>query len=63
MVYALARNNVVEVVGTKDVGLVVEKKIEETEARDVTAETVESEFKGHEETKSAFARPKRPGRR
>lgn len=63
MVYASSRNNVVSL--AKENGLEVSKRIEAGEPEDITESRLKEEMdpKVEVETKSGFARPKRPGRR
>lgn len=63
MIYASSRNNIVSL--AKEEGFEVSKRIEAGEPEDVTESRLKEEMepKVEAETKQAFARPKRPGRR
>lgn len=62
MIYA-ATKNAVAVLAEKDWGLPIARKLEASEPEEISAESIEAEFRPKEEVKSGFARPKRPGRR
>lgn len=63
MLYAASRGNVVSLAQT-DGGLTVAKKLEATNADEVTEQLVLDEFRvEREEVKAGFSKPKRPGRR
>ncbi|KAJ9639350.1 Twinfilin-1 [Coniosporium tulheliwenetii] len=62
MIYA-ATKNAVTVLAEKDWGLLIARKLEASEPEEISAESIEAEFRPKEEVKSGFARPKRPGRR
>ncbi|KAJ9665780.1 Twinfilin-1 [Coniosporium apollinis] len=62
MIYA-ATKNAVTVLAEKDWGLPIARKLEASEPEEISAESIEAEFRPKEEVKSGFARPKRPGRR
>ncbi|OTB01363.1 hypothetical protein M426DRAFT_323510 [Hypoxylon sp. CI-4A] len=61
MLYPLMKRAVLEV-ATKEAGLHIEKKFEIEDPSEITEESVASELFPEVETKTAFRRPKRPGR-
>ncbi|KAI1384777.1 actin depolymerizing protein [Hypoxylon trugodes] len=61
MMYPLMKRAVLEV-ATKEAGLHIEKKFEVEEVDEITEQTVNSDLFPEAETKTAFRRPKRPGR-
>ncbi|KAI0138584.1 actin depolymerizing protein [Hypoxylon sp. NC0597] len=61
MMYPLMKRAVLEV-ATKEAGLEIEKKFEVEEPNEITEQSVNSELFPETETKTAFRRPKRPGR-
>lgn len=61
MIYASSRRSA-EQLGADAGGLELVKKIEATDPGEVTAATLEAEFRPQAETKTGFAKPKRPGR-
>ncbi|KAI0377149.1 actin depolymerizing protein [Hypomontagnella monticulosa] len=61
MLYPLMKRAVLEV-ATKEAGIQVEKKFELEDPSEITEESVLSELFPEAETKTAFRRPKRPGR-
>ncbi|OBT58935.1 hypothetical protein VE04_00858 [Pseudogymnoascus sp. 24MN13] len=62
MLYASSRQGVIAV-AEKGAALKVVKKIEASDPDELSPESIEEEFKPKVETKKAFDRPKRPGRR
>jgi twinfilin-like protein len=78
MIYASSRRSA-EMIAERDAGITISKKvrgivtvrttyanitqIEATDPGEITAESIEAEFTPKQETKAAFAKPKRPGRR
>ncbi|OCL05850.1 actin depolymerizing protein [Glonium stellatum] len=62
MLYAASRGIVIQI-AQNEAGITIAKRIEATNPDEVTAQTIEDEFKQQAETKTAFARPKRPGKR
>lgn len=61
MMYPLMKRSVLEV-ATKEAGLTIDKKFEVEEPDEITEQSVTSELFPETETKTAFRRPKRPGR-
>lgn len=62
MLYASSRMGVIAV-AEKGAALKIVKKIEASDPDELSPESIEEEFKPKVETKKAFDRPKRPGRR
>ncbi|KAK0511462.1 hypothetical protein JMJ35_006035 [Cladonia borealis] len=62
MIYASTKQGFVSGVGG-EFGIDVAKKIEVSHPSELTPEILEEEFRPKQETKQAFSRPKRPGRR
>lgn len=61
MMYPLMKRAVLEV-ATKEAGLHIEKKFELEDPSEITEQSVTSELFPEAEVKTAFRRPKRPGR-
>jgi len=62
MIYASSKRSV-ETLAERDAGLTLARKLEATDPNEISAQTLEDEFRQKSEQKSGFARPKRPGRR
>jgi twinfilin-like protein len=62
MIYASSKRSV-ETLAESHAGLTLARKLEATDSSEISAQTLEDEFKQKAEQKSGFARPKRPGRR
>lgn len=62
MLYAASRSVVIQL-AQGEAGITIAKRIEATNPDEVTAQTIADEFKQKTETKTGFARPKRPGKR
>lgn len=62
MLYASSRQGVIAV-AEKGAALKIVKKIEASDPDELSPKSIEEEFKPKVETKKAFDRPKRPGRR
>ncbi|KAF1987911.1 actin depolymerizing protein [Aulographum hederae CBS 113979] len=62
MIYASSRANIVAW-AEQVAGLKVDKKLEFTDPSEISSSSIEEEFVPKEETKTGFARPKKPGKR
>jgi twinfilin-like protein len=62
MIYATTARWAVRIAET-EAGFKVEKRLEMSDPDDITAKSIEDEFKVQVEVKKAFERPKRPGRK
>ncbi|KAF2456547.1 hypothetical protein BDY21DRAFT_347512 [Lineolata rhizophorae] len=62
MLYASSRRGVLSLAETES-GVAVAKKLEASTPDEISAETIQEEFQPRQETKTGFAKPKRPGRR
>ncbi|KAI9760962.1 MAG: dihydrofolate reductase [Chaenotheca gracillima] len=61
MLYAASRAAIV-VMATKEVGLIITKRLEASNPDEITPGMIHEEFHPKREEKAAFSRPKRPGR-